>query len=100
MPEFPGSDESCEPRRPCGRRGLGRSLSEQTTTCVRRAPGVMTGTTEEGPMKDSDPRKRVRLVSRRNALRTLGGAGLGAVAMPFVVRRAAADSTQLMGPGG
>ena len=57
-------------------------------------------------MKDRDPDAKPAStamrgsLSRRRALKTIGGAGLVASAAPFIVRRAFADSAQPMGPGG
>ncbi len=57
-------------------------------------------------MKDRDPEAKPAStalrgsLSRRRALKTIGGAGLVASAAPFIVRRAFADSAQPMGPGG
>jgi spermidine/putrescine transport system substrate-binding protein len=50
-------------------------------------------------MPDRDPESRRRPLSRRKALRTIGGAGLLAPAAPFIIRQALAED-QPMGPGG
>src|SRR6476659_2641913 len=94
-----------------GRTSADHCRNSGTPGGPNRASTIILPEQERPPMKDRDPDAKPAStpmpstamrgsLSRRKALKTIGGAGLVASAAPFIIRRAFADSAQPMGPGG